>query len=39
MPVDGPFGDTVPAWQRNHMRNVVDDATGRNLFATNSPQP
>jgi hypothetical protein len=39
MPVDGPYGDTVPVWQRNHMRNVVDDETGRNLFGTNSPQP
>jgi len=39
MPVDGPFGNTVPVWQRNHMRNVIDDATGTNLFATNSPQP
>ena len=39
IPVDGPYGDTVPVWQRNHMRNVVDDETGVNLFATNSPQP
>ena len=39
IPVDGPHGDTVPAWQRNHMRNVLDDATGEVLFATNSPQP
>jgi hypothetical protein len=39
IPVDGPYGDTVPAWQRNHMRNVVDDETGQNLFGTNSPQP
>jgi hypothetical protein len=37
--VDGPHGDTVPVWQRNHMRNVIDDETGMNLFATNSPQP
>jgi hypothetical protein len=35
----GPHGDIVPVWQRNHMRNVVDDKTGMNLFATNSPQP
>ncbi len=39
IPVDGPYGDTVPVWQRNHMRNVIDDKTGVNLFATNSPQP
>lgn len=39
IPVDGPHGDSIPAWQRNHMRNVVDDATGVNLFGTNSPQP
>ena len=39
IPVDGPYGDSIPAWQRNHMRNVVDDATGVNLFGTNSPQP
>ena len=39
IPVDGPHGDTVPVWLRNHMRNVVDDATGKNLFGTNSPQP
>ena len=35
----GPAGDQVPIWQRNHMRNVVDDESGTNLFATNSPQP
>lgn len=35
----GPHGDEVPVWQRNHMRNVVDDETATNLFATNSPQP
>jgi hypothetical protein len=35
----GPGADQVPIWQRNHMRNVVDDETGVNLFATNSPQP
>jgi hypothetical protein len=39
IPVDGPHGDSVPVWQRNHMRNVIDDETGVNLFATNSPQP
>jgi hypothetical protein len=35
----GPHGDSIPVWQRNHIRNVVDDETGKNLFATNSPQP
>ena len=35
----GAAADSVPVWQRNHMRNVVDDETGANLFATNSPQP
>jgi hypothetical protein len=35
----GPAGDEVPVWQRNHMRNIVDAATGAVLFATNSPQP
>jgi len=39
IPVDGPYGDTVPVWQRNHMRNVLDATTGEHLFATNSPQP
>jgi len=39
IPVDGPYGDTVPVWQRNHIRNVIDDKTGVNLFANNSPQP
>lgn len=39
MPVEGPQGDAVPAWQRNHMRNVIDATTGEHLFATNSPQP
>jgi hypothetical protein len=39
LPARGPHGDDVPFWQRNHMRNVVDDKTGVNLFATNSPQP
>jgi hypothetical protein len=38
-PARGPHGDRVPVWQRNHMRNVVDAATGQVLFATNSPQP
>lgn len=35
----GPHGNRIPVWQRNHMRNVVDAASGRVLFATNSPQP
>jgi len=35
----GPHADSVPIWQRNHMRNVVDAQTGDWLFATNSPQP
>lgn len=39
LPAHGPGADSVPVWQRNHMRNVVDDETGKNLFATNSPQP
>jgi hypothetical protein len=39
IPVDGPHGDKVPIWQRNHMRNVIDDEMGKVLFATNSPQP
>ncbi len=39
LPVRGPAGDSVPAWQRNHMRNVLDALTGAFLFATNSPQP
>src|SRR5258708_1372019 len=36
LPVRSP---SVPKWQRNHMRNVVDAMTGKVLFATNSPQP
>lgn len=39
LPAHGQYGDQVPVWQRNHMRNVVDDETAVNLFATNSPQP
>jgi hypothetical protein len=30
---------SVPEWQRNRMRNVVEANTGKLLFATNSPQP
>jgi hypothetical protein len=39
IPAKGPQGDLVPAWQRNHIRNVVDAVTGKCLFATNVPQP
>ncbi len=39
LPARGEYGDQIPVWQRNHIRNVVDDETGVNLFATNSPQP
>jgi hypothetical protein len=40
MPESGPHGaGPTPAWQRNHMRNVVDANTGRLLFATTVPQP
>jgi hypothetical protein len=35
----GRGADSVPVWQRNHMRNVLDAMTGEFLFATNSPQP
>jgi hypothetical protein len=35
----GPRAAPVPAWQRNHMRNVVDATTGQVLFATTVPQP
>lgn len=39
MTVRGPDAGSIPVWQRNHMRNVVDAETGDVLFATNSPQP
>lgn len=39
IPSHGPDGDKIPTWQRNYMRNVVDDETGVNLFATNVPHP
>lgn len=39
IPAHGPGGDSVPEWQRNHMRNLVDASTGKVLSATNSPQP
>lgn len=35
----GPGADSVPEWQRNHMRNVLDATTGEFLFAINSPHP
>lgn len=35
----GRHAETVPVWQRDHIRNVVDAMTGKCLFATNSPQP
>lgn len=35
----GRYGDTIPVWQRNHLRNVINAMTGEFLFATNSPQP
>ena len=35
----GAAADSVPEWQRNHIRNVVDAASGQVLFANNSPQP
>jgi hypothetical protein len=38
LPAHGAGGKGVPVWQRNHVRNVVDAATGQVLFATNSPQ-
>jgi hypothetical protein len=39
MAARGSYGDTIPVWQRNHMRNVLDARSGEVLFATNSPQP
>ncbi len=36
LPVSDP---SIPVWQRNRMRNVVNANTGKLLFATNSPQP
>lgn len=35
----GAHGNSVPEWQRNHMRNVIDALTGALLFSTNTPQP
>ena len=35
----GPDPASIPVWQRNHMRNIVDAMSGKVLFATNSPQP
>jgi hypothetical protein len=34
----GAAAASIPVWQRNHMRNVIDAETGEFLFATNSPQ-
>jgi hypothetical protein len=39
LPARGPGAESVPVWQRNHIRNVVDAETGKVLFAKNSPQP
>lgn len=39
MPLRGSSRDSVPVWQRNHMRNVVDALTGEFLLATSVPQP
>jgi hypothetical protein len=39
IPIGGPQEDAVPEWQRNHMRNVIDDVAGIVLFATNNPHP
>jgi hypothetical protein len=39
IPHKGPEGARVPAWQLNHIRNVVDANTGLPLFATTIPQP
>jgi hypothetical protein len=30
---------SIPAWQRNHMRNIVDAMNGKVLSASNTPQP
>jgi hypothetical protein len=30
---------SIPAWQRNHMRNIVDAMSGKVLSASNTPQP
>jgi hypothetical protein len=30
---------SIPAWQRNHMRNIVDAMSGKVLAASNTPQP
>ncbi len=39
IPAHGFGAESVPVWQRNHMRNVVDAVTGQFLFATNIPTP
>jgi hypothetical protein len=38
-PRGGEKDQEVPEWQRNHIRYVVDAATGKCLFRTNVPQP
>jgi hypothetical protein len=35
----GREAESIPAWQRNHMRNIVDAMTGKVLSASNTPQP
>jgi hypothetical protein len=41
--VTGPPGarqrPSIPVWQRNHMRSVIDAMTGQCLFSTNTPHP
>jgi hypothetical protein len=30
---------SIPVWQRNHMRNIVDARSGKVISASNTPQP
>jgi hypothetical protein len=39
IPHRGPAGASVPVWQLNHIRIVVNAETGAPLFATTIPQP
>ena len=39
LPARGPAAESVPVWQRDHIRNVLDAESGKVLFAKNSPQP
>lgn len=39
IPVTERYGNTIPVWQRNRMRSVVDANSGKLFFSTNSPQP